>query len=51
MLENSTRAAMLQTGEADFIYMVPFEQAAELEKNPKLKLYSIEARSSPATSR
>ena len=40
VLENNTRAAMLQTGEADFIYMVPFEQAAELEKNPKLKVYS-----------
>ncbi len=43
VLENNTRAAMLQTGEADFIYMVPFEQAAELEKNPKLKLYSIDS--------
>jgi glutathione transport system substrate-binding protein len=36
--ENSTRAAMLQTGEADFATPLPYEQAAELEKNAKLKL-------------
>jgi glutathione transport system substrate-binding protein len=38
--ENNTRAAMLQTGETDFAYTLPYEQAAELEKNPKLKLVS-----------
>ena len=34
--ENNTRASMLQTGEADFALPVPYEQAAELKKNPKL---------------
>ncbi len=38
VLENSTRAAMLQTGEADFAFPLPYEQAAELEKNAKLKV-------------
>ncbi|XAH22595.1 glutathione ABC transporter substrate-binding protein GsiB [Xylophilus sp. GW821-FHT01B05] len=36
VLENNTRAAMLQTGEADFAYPVPFEQAELLKKNAKL---------------
>jgi glutathione transport system substrate-binding protein len=38
VMENNTRAAMLQTGESDFAFPVPYEQAAELEKNAKLKL-------------
>ena len=38
VLENNTRAAMLQTGETDFAFPLPYEQAAELEKNTKLKL-------------
>lgn len=38
VLENSTRAAMLQTGETDFAFPLPYEQAAELKKNAKLHL-------------
>ncbi|UUZ65436.1 glutathione ABC transporter substrate-binding protein GsiB [Polaromonas sp. P1-6] len=38
VLENNTRAAMLQTGETDFAYPLPYEQATELEKNAKLKI-------------
>ncbi|WP_459617805.1 glutathione ABC transporter substrate-binding protein GsiB [Bordetella sp. 2513F-2] len=36
VLENSTRAAMLQTGEADFAYTLPYEQAELLKKSDKL---------------
>ena len=36
VLENNTRSAMLQTGEADFAYPVPYEQAELLKKNDKL---------------
>ncbi|MEG3134219.1 glutathione ABC transporter substrate-binding protein GsiB [Rouxiella sp. T17] len=38
VVDNNTRAAMLQTGEADLAYPVPYEQAALLEKNAKLNL-------------
>lgn len=38
VLENSTRAAMLQTGEADFAAPLPYEQADALKDNPKLDL-------------
>lgn len=38
VVDNNTRAAMLQTGEADLAFPVPYEQAALLEKNPKLDL-------------
>lgn len=40
VIENSTRAAMLQTGEADFAYPVPYEQAALLEKSDKVEVVS-----------
>jgi glutathione transport system substrate-binding protein len=36
VVDNNTRAAMLQTGEADFAFPVPYEQTALLEKNAKL---------------
>lgn len=36
VLENNTRAAMLQTGEADFAFPVPYEQAELLKKSDKL---------------
>ena len=36
MVENSTRAAMLQTGEAQFIQMAPVEQIPVLKANPNL---------------
>ena len=38
VVENSTRAAMLQTGEAQFAFPIPYEQAPLLEKNSKLEL-------------
>ncbi|SHH66890.1 glutathione ABC transporter substrate-binding protein GsiB [Pollutimonas bauzanensis] len=34
--DNNTRAAVVQTGEAQFAYPLPFEQAALLSKNDKL---------------
>lgn len=36
--ENGTRAAMLQTGEADFAFPLPYEQAKMLESSKKLKI-------------
>lgn len=33
VIDNNTRSAMLQTGEANFVYPVPFEQAGLLKKN------------------
>ncbi|KGA32658.1 glutathione ABC transporter substrate-binding protein GsiB [Pectobacterium odoriferum] len=38
VVDNNTRAALLQTGEAQFAYPIPFEQAKVLEKNDKLVL-------------
>ncbi|WP_409308853.1 glutathione ABC transporter substrate-binding protein GsiB [Pectobacterium sp. B1J-3] len=38
VVDNNTRAALLQTGEAHFAYPIPFEQAKILEKNDKLAL-------------
>jgi glutathione transport system substrate-binding protein len=38
VLENGTRAAMLQTGEADFAFPLPYEQAKALGENKKLKV-------------
>ncbi|HAT24683.1 MAG: glutathione ABC transporter substrate-binding protein GsiB [Pantoea sp.] len=38
VVDNNTRAAMLQTGEANFAFPIPFEQAKLLEKNAKLKV-------------
>src|SRR5450830_116519 len=38
VLENNTRAAMLQTGETDFAFPLPYEQDTELRKNTKLKI-------------
>lgn len=36
--DNNTRAAVVQTGEAQFAFPVPFEQASVLAKNDKLDL-------------
>ncbi|RCS22153.1 glutathione ABC transporter substrate-binding protein GsiB [Phyllobacterium salinisoli] len=36
--ENNTRSAMLQTGEADFAYTLPYEQAKTLQANDKLNV-------------
>ncbi|QNP47394.1 glutathione ABC transporter substrate-binding protein GsiB [Diaphorobacter aerolatus] len=36
--ENNTRAAMLQTGEADFAFPLPYEQADNLKKNDKVNV-------------
>ncbi|QHJ00211.1 glutathione ABC transporter substrate-binding protein GsiB [Xylophilus rhododendri] len=38
VLENNTRAAMLQTGEADFAFPIPYEQAELLKKSDKLEV-------------
>lgn len=38
VVDNNTRAAMLQTGEAQFAFPIPYEQAGVLEKNDKLEL-------------
>ncbi len=38
VLENNTRAAMLQTGEADFAFPIPYEQADLLKKSDKLEV-------------
>ena len=38
--ENNTRAAMLQTGEADFAFPLPYEQANNLKKNNKVEVVS-----------
>jgi glutathione transport system substrate-binding protein len=38
VLENNTRAAMLQTGEADFAYPLPYEQAASLKRSDKIEV-------------
>lgn len=38
VVDNNTRAAMLQTGEANFAFPIPYEQAKLLEKNSKLDL-------------
>jgi glutathione transport system substrate-binding protein len=36
VVDNNTRAAMMQTGEANFAFQVPFEQAATLQSSPKV---------------
>lgn len=38
VVDNNTRAAMLQTGEANLAFPIPFEQAARLKTNPRLEL-------------
>ena len=38
VVDNNTRAAMLQTGEATFAFPMPFEQAKRLESNDKLNV-------------
>ncbi|WP_313081669.1 glutathione ABC transporter substrate-binding protein GsiB [Atlantibacter sp.] len=38
VVDNNTRAAMLQTGEAQFAFPIPYEQAAVLQKNDNLDL-------------
>lgn len=36
VIDNNTRAALMQTGEADFAFQIPFEQAAALKAAPKV---------------
>ena len=38
VVDNNTRAALIKTGEADFAFTIPFEQATELKNNPKVDL-------------
>ncbi|MFE8643613.1 glutathione ABC transporter substrate-binding protein GsiB [Sphingomonas sp. NCPPB 2930] len=40
VIENNTRAAMLQTGEADFAFTLPYEQIATLKKSDKVEVIS-----------
>lgn len=40
VVDNNTRASMLQTGEATFAFPIPYEQAPVLEKNPDIELVS-----------
>jgi glutathione transport system substrate-binding protein len=40
IVDNNTRAAMLKTGEANFAFPIPYEQAKLLEKNSNLDLVS-----------
>lgn len=43
VVDNNTRSAMLQTGEANFAFPIPFEQARLLEKNSKLDLVTSQS--------
>lgn len=36
VVDNNTRAALMKTGQADFAFRVPYEQATELKANPKV---------------
>ena len=38
VVDNNTRAALMETGEADFAFQVPYEQTAILKSNPKVDL-------------
>ena len=38
VVDNNTRATVMQTGEADFAFSIPFEQAAVLKASPKVDL-------------
>ncbi|AOZ08965.1 glutathione ABC transporter substrate-binding protein GsiB [Cupriavidus malaysiensis] len=38
VVDNNTRSAIMQTGEADFAFSIPFEQAAVLKASPKVDL-------------
>lgn len=41
VVDNNTRAALMQTGEADFAFQVPYEQAAQLKSNAKVDLIAV----------
>ena len=41
VMENATRAAMLRTGEADFIHPMPVEQVKELKDDPSLNIHIV----------
>ena len=38
VVDNNSRSAIMQTGEADFAFSIPFEQAAVLKASPKVDL-------------
>ena len=38
VVDNNTRAALIKTGEADFAFRIPFEQAVDLKGNPKVDI-------------
>lgn len=41
MVENSTRAAMLHTGEAQFVFPMPNEQIAQFKGDPKFRIEEV----------
>jgi glutathione transport system substrate-binding protein len=41
VVDNNTRAALMQTGEADFAFQVPFEQVPALKASPKVDLIAV----------
>ncbi|MGV2289837.1 glutathione ABC transporter substrate-binding protein GsiB [Trinickia sp. YCB016] len=41
VVDNNTRAALMQTGEADFAFQIPYEQAGVLKASPKVDLISV----------
>jgi glutathione transport system substrate-binding protein len=38
VVDNNTRAALMRTGEADFAFRIPFEQASALQSSPKVDI-------------
>ena len=40
VVDNNTRSALMRTGEADFAFQVPYEQAAMLKADPKVDLFA-----------
>ncbi|WP_042337409.1 glutathione ABC transporter substrate-binding protein GsiB [Paraburkholderia ferrariae] len=41
VVDNNTRSALMRTGEADFAFRIPFEQAAALQSSPKVEVVAI----------
>ncbi|WP_158939015.1 glutathione ABC transporter substrate-binding protein GsiB [Burkholderia sp. S171] len=40
VVDNNTRSALMRTGEADFAFQVPYEQAAMLKTDPKVDVFA-----------
>lgn len=41
VVENATRAAMLRTGEADFIHPLPAEQVKDMQRDPNIVVHDV----------